>query len=108
MIREGNARVAVFASEGNAGAFNFQGGDIGYIPAAHGHYVENTGNTTLRFLEVFKTATFQDVSLTQWLALTPPAMIEATLNINAEDLKYFSKTKPIVVGPAPVNGTTVA
>ncbi|EKM56995.1 uncharacterized protein PHACADRAFT_142076 [Phanerochaete carnosa HHB-10118-sp] len=103
---EGNARVTVFASEGNAGTFNFQGGDIGYIPAAHGHYVENIGNTTLRFLEVFKTATFQDVSLSQWLALTPPAMIEATLNIKAEDLKYFSKTKPIVVGPAPVNNTT--
>ena len=84
VIREGNARVTVFASQGNAGTFDFQGGDIGtwrckeennsgyqsmfpagYIPASHGHYVENTGNTTLRFLEVFKTATFQDVSLTQ-------------------------------------------
>ncbi|EKM56990.1 uncharacterized protein PHACADRAFT_92227 [Phanerochaete carnosa HHB-10118-sp] len=102
---EGNARVTVFASSGNAGTFNYQGGDIGYIPASHGHYVENTGNTTLRYLEVFKTATFQDVSLNQWIALTPPAMIEATLNIKAEDLKYFSKTKPIVVGPAPVNST---
>lgn len=37
----------------------------GYVPAANGHYVENTGNTTLRFLEVFKTDTFQDVSLAQ-------------------------------------------
>ncbi|EKM54942.1 uncharacterized protein PHACADRAFT_142732 [Phanerochaete carnosa HHB-10118-sp] len=102
---EGNARVTVFASSGNANTFDYQGGDIAYIPAANGHYVENIGNTTLRYLEVFKTATFQDVSLSQWLALTPPAMIEATLNINAEDLKYFSKTKSIVIGPAPVNGT---
>lgn len=103
---EGNARVTVFASQGNANTFNFQGGDIGYIPASHGHYVENIGNTTLRFLEVFKTATFQDVSLSQWLALTPPAMVEATLNLKPGDLKYLSKVKPVVVGPAPINGTT--
>ena len=30
-----------------------------------GHYVENIGNTTLRFLEVFNTAVFQDVGLAQ-------------------------------------------
>ena len=46
----------------------------GYIPASHGHYVENTGNTTLRFLEVFKTATFQDVSLSQVRA--DPALLQ--------------------------------
>ncbi|GJE86562.1 oxalate decarboxylase family bicupin [Phanerochaete sordida] len=102
---EGNARVTVFASQGNANTFDFQGGDIGYIPASHGHYVENTGNTTLRFLEVFKTATFQDVSLSQWLALTPAAMVEDTLNLKPGDLKYLSKVKQVVVGPAPVNGT---
>lgn len=37
----------------------------GYIPGTFGHYVENIGNTTLKFLEIFKTDTFQDVSLSQ-------------------------------------------
>lgn len=62
---EGTARVTLFAAEGTANTFDFQAGDVGYIPAAYGHYVENTGNTTLHFLEIFKTDTFQDVSLSQ-------------------------------------------
>lgn len=93
----------------------------GYVPAANGHYVENTGNTTLRFLEVFKTDTFQDVSLAQvrpylliysliltmlrqWLALIPPAMVKETLNLDNETISHISKVKQIVVGP--VNSTS--
>jgi oxalate decarboxylase/phosphoglucose isomerase-like protein (cupin superfamily) len=52
---EGTARITLFASSGNARTFNYQPGDIGYIPASFGHYVENIGNTTLKFLEIFKT-----------------------------------------------------
>lgn len=37
----------------------------GYVPGTYGHYVENTGNTTLRFLEVFKSEKFEDISLNQ-------------------------------------------
>lgn len=71
--RSGEARVTVFASSNKARSFNFQAGDVGYIPPSFGqdyfmiafeitlifvgtlgHYVENTGNTTLKFLEIFK------------------------------------------------------
>lgn len=72
----------------------------GYVPGTFGHYVENIGSSTLRYLEVFKTDTFQDVSLSQWLALTPPEMVKATLNIDDEALKHFQKVKPIVVAPS--------
>ncbi|THH00058.1 hypothetical protein EW026_g2444 [Hermanssonia centrifuga] len=97
---EGNARVTLFASQGAARTYNFQAGDVGYVPGTYGHYVENIGNTTLRFLEIFKTDTFQDVSLSQWLALTPPAMVQATLNLNDEAMSHLSKIKQTVVGPA--------
>jgi uncharacterized cupin superfamily protein len=32
--------------------FDFRAGDVGVVPFAMGHYVENTGTTPLRFLEV--------------------------------------------------------
>jgi oxalate decarboxylase/phosphoglucose isomerase-like protein (cupin superfamily) len=31
-----------------------------YVPASFGHYVENTGNTTLRYLEIFNTGELSD------------------------------------------------
>lgn len=45
--------MTLFASSGNARTFDYTVGDIGYVPPSYGHYVENTGNTTLSFLEIF-------------------------------------------------------
>ncbi|KAI0261113.1 RmlC-like cupin domain-containing protein [Gloeopeniophorella convolvens] len=94
---EGEARVTVFASSSNARTFDYQAGDVGYVPATFGHYVENTGNTTLHFLEIFNTDRFQDISLSQWLALTPPALVKAHLGFSDETIAQLSKTKQYVV-----------
>lgn len=96
---EGTGRMTIFASQSNARTFNYQAGDIGYVPATMGHYVENTGNTTLRFLEIFKTDVFQDVSLAQWLALTPPKLVQEHLGLPDDVIARLSKTKGTVVGP---------
>ncbi|KAJ6615865.1 oxalate decarboxylase [Mycena sp. CBHHK59/15] len=97
---EGQGRVTVFASQGRARTFNYQAGDIGYVPAAMGHYVENTGNTTMKYLEIFNTDRFQDISLNQWLALTPPDLVKAHLHLDDDTISKLSKTKPVVMGPA--------
>jgi oxalate decarboxylase len=68
---EGRARMGVFGASGQARTFDFDENDVGYVPFAMGHYIENTGHTTLRFLEMFKSDYCADVSLDQWLALTP-------------------------------------
>ncbi|KAL1668187.1 oxalate oxidase [Schizophyllum commune] len=94
---EGEARVTIFAAQSNARTFNYQAGDIAYVPTAMGHYVENIGNTTLKYLEIFKTDKFADVSLSQWLALTPPELVKAHLGINDDTVGRFSKTKQVVV-----------
>jgi oxalate decarboxylase len=93
----GRARMTVFASDGTAGTFDYQAGDVGYVPFAMGHYVENTGSEPVRFLELFKSSRYADVSLTQWLALTPPELVQAHLNLDAKTVAAFSKTKPIIV-----------
>ncbi|KAF5373547.1 hypothetical protein D9758_000849 [Tetrapyrgos nigripes] len=95
---EGEGRITIFASQSNARTFNYQPGDIGYVPAAMGHYVENTGNSTLRFLEIFNTDRFEDISLNQWLALTPPELVKAHLDLDDETISQLSKTKPVVMG----------
>ncbi|OJT03382.1 Oxalate decarboxylase OxdC [Trametes pubescens] len=97
---EGQGRVTLFASSSNARTFNYEAGDVGFVPASFGHYVENTGNTTLRFLEIFNTNRFEDISLSQWLALTPPALVKAHLDLDDDTIANLSKTKLTVVGPA--------
>jgi len=90
---EGSARMGVFASEGKARTFDYQAGDVGYVPFAMGHYIENIGNTPLRFLEMFKSSRFQDISLNQWMALTPKELVQAHLNLNHTVMGSLRKEK---------------
>ena len=94
---EGQARMGVFGASGQARTFDYQAGDIGYVPLAMGHYIENTGTTPLRFLEMFKSSYFADVSLNQWLALTPPELVKAHLNLDTEALDSLHEEKYPVV-----------
>jgi oxalate decarboxylase len=94
----GRSRMTVFASGGAAQTFDYQAGDVGYIPRAMPHYVENTGTTTLRFLEMFKSPKFEDVPLAQWLAFTPHELVRAHLNIDESVLARIPPRKMPVVG----------
>lgn len=93
---EGEARMGVFAANGHARTFDFSAGDVGYVPFAMGHYIENTGTTTLRFLETFKSSYYADVSLNQWLALTPPELVEGHLNLDPKKVSFTKEKKPVV------------
>ena len=93
----GQGRMTVFASGEKARTFDYQAGDVGYVPFAMGHYVENTGDEPLRFLEMFRSDRFADVSLNQWMALTPPELVGAHLNLDDETLAALSRDKPIIV-----------
>ena len=93
----GGGRMTVFASGGKARTFDYQAGDVGYVPFAMGHYIQNTGEEKLTFLEMFKSDRFADVSLNQWMALTPPELVKAHLNIDQQTVDALSRSKPIVV-----------
>jgi oxalate decarboxylase len=93
----GHGRMTVFASGGKARTFDYQAGDVGYVPFAMGHYVENTGDEPLVFLEMFRSDHFADISLNQWMALTPPELVQAHLNLDEPTLAALSPNKPIVV-----------
>jgi oxalate decarboxylase len=96
---EGQARMGVFAASGQARTFDFMAGDVGFVPFAMGHYIENTGTAPLRFLEIFKSSHYADVSLNQWLALTPPELVQAHLKLDPQTLAALHKEKfPVVPG----------
>jgi len=95
---EGQGRMTVFASGGKARTFDYQAGDVGYVPFAMGHYIENTGDTPLRFLEMFRSERFADVSLNQWMALTTPALVQDHLHLNQTVIDALHKQKqPVVI-----------
>ncbi|MNP62729.1 Oxalate decarboxylase OxdD [compost metagenome] len=96
----GQGRMTVFGGNGAARTFNYRAGDVGYVPFAMGHYIQNTGTETLWFLEMFKSDRFADVSLNQWMALTPHELVSSNLHIGAQVMDALRKVKwPVVKYP---------
>ena len=94
---KGSARVTVFNTGPAAMTADFHAGDIGYVKKALGHYVENTGNTDLVFMEVFRAERFEEVSLSDWLAHSPAEMVAETLNLDPLVITQFPKDRPEIV-----------
>src|SRR6266446_1117951 len=81
----GKGRMTVFTSEG-ARTMDFNTNDVGFVPAVAGHYIENTGNTDLVFLEMFKAGEYMNFSLNNWLRRLPPEMVTSHLNLDADTI----------------------
>lgn len=96
----GQGRMTVFAGNGAARTFDYRAGDVGYVPFAFGHYIQNTGTETLWFLEMFRSDRFEDISLNQWMALTPRNLTQDNLKIGNEVTDALRKEKwPVVKYP---------
>lgn len=87
----GSARMTVFNTGPHANTTDFRPGDVGVVKRNCGHYVENTGDDVLQFLEVFAADRYEEVSLANWLAHVPPSLVSAHLNIPEEVLATFPR-----------------
>ncbi len=94
---EGKGRMTVFFTAAKARTMDFNAGDIGYIPQTFGHYVENTGDTDLVFIEMFKSPKFVDLSLSDWVTHAPQQLITDHLRISADVLKAIPRDNSTIV-----------
>jgi oxalate decarboxylase len=83
---EGQARMTLFVNGSKARTADFRSGDVGYVPQTLPHYVENTGDSDLIFLEMFKADQFKSLSLSDWLTHTPPDLVGAHLHLGKETI----------------------
>src|SRR5882724_7033759 len=93
----GKGRMTVVATGNRARTMDFQAGDVGYVQKTLLHYIENTGDTDLVFLEMFKSSSYQDLSLSEWLSHTPPELVMAHLNIDKSTLDAIPRDELVIV-----------
>jgi oxalate decarboxylase len=93
----GKGRMTVVSTGNRARTMDFQAGDVGYVEKTLLHYVENTGDTDLVFLEMFKSSFYQDVSFSEWLSHTPPELVRAHLNIDQATLQAIPREELVIV-----------
>ena len=68
------------------------------LTVSSGHYIENTSETEkLIWIEIYKSDRVADISLAQWLALTPADTVANTLKVDIEVVKHIKKEKQLLV-----------
>jgi oxalate decarboxylase len=93
----GKGRMTIFNAAQAARTEDFQAGDVGYIEISKPHFIENTGDEDLVFLEVFPNPVYQDMSAALWLAHIPTRLANEHLHTGEDFLKNISKQEAIIV-----------
>ncbi|TAQ90162.1 hypothetical protein B7494_g1458 [Chlorociboria aeruginascens] len=93
---QGSARITIFAAPEASQTFDYTAGDVGYIPASNSHYIENTGTEDVIVLEMLKQPKFTDISVAQWLALTPRQIVLDTLHLPNDTLNNLPQEKQYI------------
>ena len=94
---KGKGRMALFAAGNRNRTMDVQAGDVGYVPITEGHYIENTGNEDLVFLEIFKSAYYADLSLNEWITHTPAELVKSHLKIDQATYDAIRKDKEVTL-----------
>ncbi|KAK8900862.1 hypothetical protein QC760_010626 [Botrytis cinerea] len=92
----GSARITIYAAPSSSRTFDYTAGDVGYIPASNSHYIENTGAEDVVFLEVLQQPVFNDISVAQWLALTPKQIVMDTLGLSEDVVEAIPHEKTLI------------
>ncbi|MDI7864885.1 cupin domain-containing protein [Rhizobiaceae bacterium n13] len=94
---KGKGRMTVFDAGPQAQTADFNAGDVGYVKAQQGHIIQNTGTEDLILLAAFKTDEYQEISLSDWLTHTPPALVAQHFNIPVSELAKFPANQPAIM-----------
>ncbi|KAL4759125.1 oxalate decarboxylase family bicupin [Aspergillus foveolatus] len=97
-FHKGTGRATVFIGDSKARTFDFAAGDTAVFPDNSGHYIENNSDDEpLVWLEFYKSDRVADISLAQWLALTPAETVANTLKIDIEVVKQIKEEKQLLI-----------
>ena len=93
----GKGRMSIMMNHGRARTMDFHANDVGFVPRVATHYIENTGNTDVMFLEMFKSDRFVDVSLNNWVRRVPPEAVMAHMNVDPQEIAKIPSEKELVI-----------
>jgi oxalate decarboxylase len=88
----GRARITIFGAHGRAKTEEFQAGQVGFVPQGFGHYVEQVGEEPTKFILLFNSPVFEEISISKWLAGNPASLIADNFRISREQVDRMPKS----------------
>lgn len=97
-VMSGTGRVTLFGSHGRVKTMDYNQGKIAFIKQGYGHYIENTGNDDLNVLILFNSPSYQEISLSSWLAGNPAQVVADHFGFTPEILANLPKGSAGILG----------
>ena len=94
----GTGQMTVFGSAGRATTDRFGKYDVGYAPRGCGHYIENVGDDELQLLIVLNSGTYEEISVTQWLASNPKSLLAHNFSVPETAFDGIPKGEVFIAG----------
>jgi oxalate decarboxylase len=94
----GRARVTIFGAHGRVATEEFGPGHVAFIKQGFGHHVEQIGNEPTRFLAMFNSPVYEEISLSTWLAANPPSMVADNLGLSPAEVEKLPKRALGIIG----------
>jgi oxalate decarboxylase len=90
----GRCQTVVLDPSGQTEINNFGPGDLWYFPRGHGHSIQTIGDEPCHFILSFDNGAFSEhgtFSITDWIDLTPKAMLATNFGVDAALFTDFPK-----------------
>ena len=95
---KGRARVTIFGAHGRVATEEFGPGHVAFIKQGFGHHVEQIGSEPTRFLAMFNSPVYEEISLSTWLAANPPSMVADNLGLSLSEVEKLPKRALGIIG----------
>jgi oxalate decarboxylase len=96
---KGNTRITVFSPYGEVHAVEYGPGDVAYIPQGYGHYIENSGDDEVEFLIAFNSGSYEEISLTDWISMSPPQVVATNFNLPVSTIEEMRRRTGFIDRP---------
>ncbi|MFZ0819741.1 MAG: cupin domain-containing protein [Candidatus Acidiferrales bacterium] len=97
-VISGRTRVGIFGAHGRSLTDEFSPGQIAFINRGFGHFVENIGGSPAQVLILFNSGTYQEISISTWLAGNPPSIIADNFGMTKEQVDMLPKSHLGILG----------
>ena len=94
---QGKGRMTITLTGAHARTADFNANDVGFVPNMAPHYIENTGNEDVIFLEMFKTSKYESISFNEWIGRMPDKMAQAHLKLPVSVIRKAPQNQHVVL-----------
>jgi oxalate decarboxylase len=96
-VAKGRTRVMLFAPDKRMAVAELSAGDCAYIPRGCGHSVQNIGTDDAEIVGAFDNGTYQESSLSDWVARAPRHLLANNFGTKESALGTFRKERAVIV-----------